>query len=405
MKLLNQPLISKLMARENLQVLVAATPPNVFYLTGYYSLTHWMMAGAEVYAVKSSDPDLPPSLVLPISDADNLAEQNPQVGPLFVHGTFHVEAGQNRDQNRPEDPWLNDATELLRKLIVMPLLASARAALVEAVAALGTSSLRIGLDEKRISPDLRQELADKFTQHHFIPASDLITKARMIKTPEERDRLRQSALITEAGMMAVIDQLYEGMIELEAQMVFETTLISRGARPGFTVIGFGPHSAYPNATPSHLKLRLGDMVRFDAGCIYKNYWSDLSRGAVFGQPSKKIKQYYQALIQGQDAAISLIKPGIKAGVVFEAAVQAVRKAGIPNYQRQHVGHGIGLEVYDPPILSPNSEAVIEEGMVLCVETPYYELGFSGFQIEDTVVVTPNGCEILNQTERKLYVKE
>ena len=98
-----------------------------------------------------------------------------------------------------------------------------------------------------------------------------------------------------------------------------------------------------------------------------------------------------------------MRPGVPAKNVFAAAVEATREAGIPHYRRHHVGHGIGLDTYDAPMLNETTETPLESGMVFEVETPYYELGFAGLQVEDTVVVTEDGCRVLTRSMRELRV--
>ncbi len=101
--------------------------------------------------------------------------------------------------------------------------------------------------------------------------------------------------------------------------------------------------------------------------------------------------------------LEVLRPGVTAREVFEAAVRATREAGIPGYRRHHVGHGVGLDTYDPPLLDATTETVLEPGMVLEIETPYYELGFGGVQVEDTVLVTDAGCRLLTRTPRELAI--
>jgi Xaa-Pro aminopeptidase len=98
-----------------------------------------------------------------------------------------------------------------------------------------------------------------------------------------------------------------------------------------------------------------------------------------------------------------MRPGTPANAVFETGVAAARAGGIPHYQRHHVGHGVGLEVYDVPLLGPNDATPLEEAMVFEVELPYYELGFAGLQVEDTVLVTPEGGQILGALDRGFRV--
>ena len=144
---------------------------------------------------------------------------------------------------------------------------------------------------------------------------------------------------------------------------------------------------------------------FDIGVDYHGYKSDIGRLVSFGEPTKQTRDLFDASKAGQQTAIDMMKPGAVARDIFHAAVERVREAGIPTYQRQHVGHGIGIEYYDLPVITPNSDTVLEEGMVFEVETPYYRLGVGGAFIEDTVIVTADGSEILTELDRDFIVIE
>jgi Xaa-Pro aminopeptidase len=144
-------------------------------------------------------------------------------------------------------------------------------------------------------------------------------------------------------------------------------------------------------------------VRFDLGCVYRGYRSDISRTAVLGTPSDKQARYYAAALAGERAAIHRMTPGVRAGEIFDTAVRVTREHGIPHYQRHHVGHGIGLEPYDTPTVNEGNETVLEPGMVFCIETPYYEHGWGGVQVEDAVEVTAGGARILTPSRADLIV--
>jgi len=151
-------------------------------------------------------------------------------------------------------------------------------------------------------------------------------------------------------------------------------------------------------------LREHEVIRFDVGTMAANgYHSDIARNFSLGEPDERALRYWDATLAGIDAAAAAMKPGATAADVFQAAVAAVRGAGIPHFKRNHVGHGIGLEVYDVPLLAPSDTTPIEEGMVFQVETPYYELGWAGIQPEDTVVATAQGGKNLAQLSRKFEV--
>jgi Xaa-Pro aminopeptidase len=145
------------------------------------------------------------------------------------------------------------------------------------------------------------------------------------------------------------------------------------------------------------------MVRFDLGCVLDGYRSDISRTAVLGPPDAKLARYYAAVLAGERAAIAAMKPGVPASHIFDVAVRVTRESGLGHYERHHVGHGIGLEVYDPPTINAAASVPLEAGMVFCVETPYYEHGWGGVQVEDTVVITETGARMLTRSSQDLQV--
>jgi Xaa-Pro aminopeptidase len=154
---------------------------------------------------------------------------------------------------------------------------------------------------------------------------------------------------------------------------------------------------------SETALKAGDLVRLDLGCVYQGYRSDISRTAVLGTPTEKQRRYYDAIRDGEIAAIAAMKPGVPVGQIFEIGMKVTREAGMPHYQRNHVGHGIGLEPYDPPTINAAGQTVLEPGMVFCVETPYYEHGWGGIQVEDAVEITAAGVRRLTRSSQELQI--
>ena len=129
---------------------------------------------------------------------------------------------------------------------------------------------------------------------------------------------------------------------------------------------------------------------------------DVARMAVVGEPGEREQRAYDAVEAGVQAALDAIRPGVEGGAVFEAAVTAVRAAGLPEFRRHHVGHGIGLEPAEAPWLRPGGDT-LEAGMVLRVETPYYELGGFGVNVKETVLVTRGGATVVNRSHRGLVL--
>jgi Xaa-Pro aminopeptidase len=225
----------------------------------------------------------------------------------------------------------------------------------------------------------------------------------MVKSAEEVRHLERAALIAEQGVAAVLGMLEPGVTERAAAAVFEQEVLRQGAQPFFTVVTMGERAALADVQASDRALAPGDLIRFDLGCVYQGYRSDIARTAVLGRPTEKQRRYYDAARDGEIAAIAAMKPGVPVSRIFETAMRITRERGIPHYQRHHVGHGIGLEPYDPPTINATTETALEPGMVFCVETPYYEHGWGGVQVEDAVEITPAGARRLTRSSQELAV--
>lgn len=395
MDLLNKERLNKLMNEEGLDVVVASTPENVVYLSGFWSLGHWVLKGTQVYVVYPKDETKQPVIVIPESELDLLAQTPSWIREIATYGKFVVEGVECTDLEEEEE-------RLHNYVRISNPVSSGPEALVRVIESLNLSNSRIGIDESNLSPQAFKWISEQL-KGEIVPAYNFLQKVRMVKTEEEIRRLKKAASITELGMKAVMEAVENGITEKQLYKVFENTVVQQGARPVLYCIAVGSHSAFPNAVPTERKIKQGDILRFDIGCIYKHYYSDIARICVLGEPTDKQIKYYQALLKGEQEAIKMIKPGVHASALFNKAVEIVQKNGIPHYRRHHCGHGIGIEIYDPPLIAPNSTIKLEENMVLNVETPYYELGFGGLQVEDTLVVTANGYEYLTELPRDLII--
>lgn len=187
----------------------------------------------------------------------------------------------------------------------------------------------------------------------------------------------------------------EGMTETEMAAVYHAELIKRGAKPAMTCIGFASHGAHANAQPTdYIRLERNQPIRFDIGCNYQHYQADTAKIGVMGDLSDKLNQNFELIQQGIALGIERIKPGIQAREVFDTVMAHIQEK-LPHYRRSHVGHGIGIELYDPPTIGA-ADWCFREDMVMCVEAPYYELGVGGLQVEEVIHVTSNGAEVLSE---------
>jgi Xaa-Pro aminopeptidase len=233
---------------------------------------------------------------------------------------------------------------------------------------------------------------------------------RMVKTSEEIDRIHKAIRITEQAWKKALEEVNAGTTEIEFSNIWQQTIIEEGGLSKsylgayWPPIAFGRRTAFSDiAQPSNYKIQEGDIIRFDGGATYQGYPSDMARSAVFRTPSKKLKLYWRALWEGEQKAIEMANIGALSSEIFHETVNTVRKRGIKHYKRHHTGHGWGIEGYDPPTISPKNKSRLEEKMVLCFETPYYEVGWGGLLHEDVIVVKEENAKYLSTPEDELRI--
>lgn len=393
--LLNVERLSGLMADGGLNAVIATSAENVTYCSDFWAMTQWIRRGPQSYVFWPLAGASEACIITATSMLDLAADQEPMVCNVRRYGDFVIE--------RSDGAVLDALDERQAQLYALPDEKDALTALCNAIREAGLANARIGIEELGLTPGHLTLLRDKFPGVEFIPADGLFRRCRAVKTEEEIRRLKRAAEIAEESIAAALAVAREGVSEIEMATAFHMRTVKDGAMPVLGCIGFGARSAMTNVQPSERKLREGDVIRFDVGGRYRHYRADIARIAVLGEPSEKIASYYNALHKGVERAYEILRPGMTARALFEAVVETVRREGLPHYRRTHVGHGIGIDGYDAPNLSPSSDEVIEEGMVLCVETPYYELGAWGLQVEDMLVVRGGRAESLMKTDGRLVI--
>lgn len=393
--LLNVDRLSRLMASDGLHAVIATTAENVTYSSGFWALTQWVRRGPQTYVLWPAPQLGEPVIITGTSMLDLIADQKPWVRQVRRYGEFVVE--------RDETAALDDIDQHQAELYVLPDERSPFAALCNAIREGGFGAARIGVEELGLTPGYMAALREAFPAAQFVPGDGVFRQCRAVKTEAEIDRLRRSASIAEQSIASALEMAGEGATERDLALAFHERTVREGGFPVLGCIGFGTRSAMTNVQPSDRPLRRGDIIRFDVGGRYAHYRSDIARIAVLGDPPAKTAAYHRALHAGVRRAYEILRPGLRACDLFDAVVETVRREGLPHYRRTHVGHGIGLDGYDAPNLSASSGEIIEEGMVLCVETPYYELGAWGLQVEDMIVVRADSVETLMQTDGRLIM--
>lgn len=394
---LNTKRALEVMDKYQLDALVASSAVNLKYLCNYWGIAHQYIPGVEAYALLPNRPRAKPTLVLPVTDMELAIDLLPYVEELVPYGRFIYYATPGEELCE-RDKWIK------KSAIDSTPIPTALEAVTSVLRKLGLTDKRIGLDESKFSPKLYQKFVSNIPAAEVVDAYEIFREIRMVKTPEEVEIMGQAVRITEVALKKSLALVTDGVSERDCQDAFEKAIFENGGFPIFTGIYFGKESCYfGQALPSSGKrLTANSLIRCDVGCMYKGYFSDIARTVFWGQPTDRHKQCYQAIWEAQEAALNITKPGTKVSELFNTAVEVARKR-IPKYERTHVGHGIGLELYELPIITPTTNIILEAGMVFNIEPPYYELGLGGFQVEDTVVVTDNGFRLLTTLDRGLWV--
>lgn len=395
MMLLNHERLRAAMSAHQINAIVATAPENVLYTSGFWSLPQWIRRGPQAFVVwTAGDAEGQPVVIAGTSTLDLVADQR-VAATIRRYGAFPIDCAPSIEldpvsAHQAALHALADDGDPIRTLVLE-------------IRQAGLEKARIGIDEMGLLPGDNERLRSDLPDVVWVMAASIFRNIRAVKTPLEIDRLRTVAAITERSVAAALAVATEGVTEIELARAFHTQTVREDAFPVLGCIGFGERSALMNVQPSERRLRHGDIIRFDVGGHYRNYRADIARIASLGSPSMEIQAKYDALNKGVQRGIELIRPGVAARNVFQAVVETVRREGIAQYQRSHVGHGIGLDGYDAPLLSGTSNDVMEEGMVVCIETPYYELGRIGLQVEDMLVVRADGAEMLSNNGDSMMV--
>jgi Xaa-Pro dipeptidase len=226
--------------------------------------------------------------------------------------------------------------------------------------------------------------------------SSFIRELRKVKDQEEIKLMRKAAELTSQGMRVAYETVATGVREYDVAAEIEYAMRKLGSSgTAFeTIVASGSCSAYPHGGCSDKKIRKGDLVIVDIGATYKSYRSDMTRTFVAGKPSEKQKKLYQIVKKAQETAFEALKPNVKVKDVDAAARKIIADAGYGEYFVHNLGHGVGLEVHEPPTLSPDSKDVLAVGNVVTVEPGVYIVGYGGIRIEDTVLVQRKDAEKL-----------
>ena len=227
---------------------------------------------------------------------------------------------------------------------------------------------------------------------------------RRRKTDKELALMRRAARVAEQAMQKAVDQLEPGVTEAEVAAAILELMVSRGYTFSFyPIVAFGEHSAHPHAKPSTRKLREGELVKIDLGARVGGYCSDMTRTFVYGKASRRQRHIYEAVLESQEKSMEEVAAGISAEKPYRTAFKSLKERGLAKYFNHGLGHGVGIEIHEPPYLTAGTREKLVAGDVVTVEPGVYMAGYGGVRIEDMVVVKDGGAELLTFFDKFLEI--
>ena len=226
---------------------------------------------------------------------------------------------------------------------------------------------------------------------------------RMRKDQTEFINLKENALIDDRAMQAGFAAIKEGVTELEIGEAINKHFISEGAKPQFCIVGSGPNGAFPHHHTGDRKVEYGDAVLIDIGGRKGTFPSDMTRMSVLGEPPEGYLEIHAIVERAVQAAMSAAKPGVMAKDVDAAARGVITEAGYGEFFVHRTGHGLGIDIHEPPYITATSEVILDEGMVFSIEPGIYLQGRFGVRLEEIVILRADGPEILSELTRDLNI--
>ncbi len=297
--------------------------------------------------------------------------------------------------------YLEQASKEARGFHILKPFALFEDAVVEHVIKLGLKKL--GFESDNLTYRTYSMYKEKLPGVELIPLQQVVETIRRVKDRKEIKALRKAAGITDAAFNHILDFIKPGARESDLACEIEFFMRKNGAqKSAFDIItASGPRAALPHGVATDKKLALGELVILDFGAVHAGYHADMTRTVVLGQPDRQQKEIYELVLEAQERAMKAIQPGIKCSAVDLIARDLITVRGYgPNFGHS-LGHGVGLEIHEKPGFSPKEDTVLEPGMVLTVEPGIYLSGWGGVRIEDLVLITAHGCELLSRSPKKL----
>jgi Xaa-Pro aminopeptidase len=383
------------MRDKEIDLLIVSSPENVFYLTG--APTSFTASNRILFCVKRYSPvfcvvpsDGEPILILSAS-AFEVCQKYSWIKDLRLYetGTYVKRPKPLQTLGKEPDDVLVSATK-------------------GQFQSTHKRNPKVGIEFNDLGVRDYQFLIKAIDNVNIFDATPLLMESRMIKNDEEIRRFEKATDILCKVMHEIEDACTDKPrpTELDLDILLKSELLKEGAQSWQqTTIAAGKVGGPDicNQPVPNRRIKNGDVIRLDIGCVYEGYCADLSRTFAVETIPSYAKKAYEVIRMAYDLYLSELKPGTPASRINKLAVDYVRKNLDKNYQRGYVGHGVGVEVYDRPFLSENDHTPLEKGMTLSYEIPYHIFGRCGLNLEDSVLITDHGNRLISDYDRDIIV--
>ena len=264
---------------------------------------------------------------------------------------------------------------------------------------------RIGFEASHTTVSAFRRMSEKLIGVELVELGSNLDEIRICKDHAEIEQITSVATLSSLALTAMLPEIRPGVREIDIALALELEMRRRGAdgKAFDFIVASGERGAMPHGRASDKVIQSGELVTIDFGALKNGYHSDETVTIACGKPENRAREIHSIVRTAHDLAIDAVRPGINCKDLDEVARSYIRDKGYGDYFGHGLGHGIGLEIHEMPTLSPRSTMVLEEGMVITVEPGIYIPGFGGVRIEDTVVVTGDGCRVITSADKQLLV--
>ncbi|CAH0127522.1 putative peptidase SA1530 [Peribacillus sp. Bi96] len=352
-----------LQANEAEAALLTSTE-SIFYLSGFFSDPHERLLALAVFA------NADPFLVCPQMEVPD-AKQAGWNGDIIGYTDI-------------ENPW-----EKVKQAVVKR----------------GLTINKMAIEKEHMNVERYEQVQHHFEEPKLVSAEEKLQEMRMIKSEDEMVKIREACRLADFAIEVGVSEIREGKTEMEILAAIEFELKKAGvSQMSFsTMVLTGKNGASPHGTPGNTKVQRGDLVLFDLGVVHEGYCSDITRTVAYGDINDKQADIYETVLRAQEAAVMASKPGVSCSEIDLTARNIIRNKGYGEFFPHRLGHGLGISVHEYPSLTETNSLELQSGMVYTIEPGIYVPNVAGVRIEDDLLITDTGCEVLTKYPKSLQI--